>query len=321
MDEAYQTTAIAFDDMKNASLYFDQIVPVLVATTEIGDNTVAEISDSVATELVRGGVSRAVLENLDILAKMLPIDLIRRPGFAESLGEMNEVLCNLFVKGQAIIKARAIVESDKEFVAIAKAIVETYLSFIYRYELSDYPVVIADGVTRPWFLENPDSPLSPVLTLADLRVVDASHASWPQIAEFRRDREARRKLRRLRLFAYENYTGRSLAFVEDDLLTRVADYEESVRQWGFETVQGALSAVFNSKFTPVIVGGSIISSLFGGPSQAVASIATGATVMIGHVAVELTKQRFALQKLMRDNPVSFISYTRTKLGNPETKIR
>jgi hypothetical protein len=102
---------------------------------------------------------------------------------------------------------------------------------------------------------------------------------------------------------------------------RVADYEESVRQWGFETVQGALSAVLNSKLTAAIVGGSIISSLFGGPSQAVASIATGAVVQIGHVAVELTKQRFALQKLMRDNPVSFISYTRTKLGNPETKTR
>jgi hypothetical protein len=48
----------------------------------------------------------------------------------------------------------------------------------------------------------------------------------------------------------------------------------------------------------------------------VATAAGGGVLEIGRIALEVSKQRFALRKLIAENPVSYISHVRSKLGNP-----
>jgi hypothetical protein len=292
----YITAAVDFGDLKNAALYFDHVIPVCLAV-----------------EFVQKAQFEALLREI---RDLLPPSLLQRPGFPERLAEVNGATYRVFSKlliQRLDLPPRIPGLSASEYEAVEIASASEYFRFLDEYGLADLPLVSVDGPASAAMLDDPSSPFSAVVTLANMKVVDASSASWEQIFEFRRDPEARAKLRRLRLFAYEKYPERSRAYVEDDLLTRLADYEDAARQLGLESVQGALSIVLNSKLTAGILAGSMLSTLFGQPVTALAAAAVGAAVEVGHVAVELSKQRFALRRLMRDNPVSFVSYARKRL--------
>jgi hypothetical protein len=151
------------------------------------------------------------------------------------------------------------------------------------------------------------------MTVASLQLIHADNLSWQQILEFRRDSEARDKLRRLRLFAYDNYSGKPKQYIEDDILQRISDYEDAVKKWGFETKAGLLNMLLNSKMLAAGLTGSLISTLFHAPITALVTAGGGIGIEIGHVALELSKQRFAMRQMMVDNPVSYISWAKSKL--------
>jgi hypothetical protein len=297
MSTEYTTTAVAFGDLKNAALYFDHLIPVYLTL-----------------ELIRGAEWDVLLREVG-RAELLPPELMRKPGFAERLVRVNEATHLVFLKlgiHKFGFEPRIPALSGEEFDAIEDSAVSSYFSFVEDYELADIPLAGGEAGNAS-MLDASKSVPSPVLTLMDLNVVDASRATWEQISEFRRDGEAKRRLRRLRLFAYENYSGRSRAFVEDDILTRIADYERAVKKWGFETTNGMIGTILRSKLSLAAVGGSVLSTVFGYPSEALYTLAAGAAVTLGHVAMQLTKQRFAFQELTRDNPVSYITYSQKKL--------
>jgi hypothetical protein len=141
--------------------------------------------------------------------------------------------------------------------------------------------------------------------------------------EFRRDKDAMKKLRRFRLFANANYVRKSKAYVEDDLLQRVDDYETIVKQWGFETVEGTLNMLVSSKWLTGTAG-ALISTFFGAPPAVVLAAAAGAApkaaIELSRVAIYLSKQRFMLRNTLKENPVSYLSYAKKKLGSAENSL-
>lgn len=293
----YHTTAVAFGDLKNAALYFDHLVPVylsveLVIQPEWG-------------ALVRGGAG-----------EFLPPGLLQRRGFGERLVEVNQathhVFCKLAIQRFGFAPQIGGV-SEEQYAAIEETAASTYFRFLDDYGLGDLPLASVGEPSMASMLGDADSGGTPLATLASLKVVDASQVPWEQVIEFRREPQARDKLRRLRLFAYENYVDRPRAYIEDDLLTRVTEYEDTAKQWGLETVLGSISIVLNSKLTAGLLAGSLISTMFAQPMTALLAGGVSAVVEVGHIAIELSRQRFAMRKLMRDNPVSFVSYSRTKL--------
>lgn len=50
---------------------------------------------------------------------------------------------------------------------------------------------------------------------------------------------------------------------------------------------------------------------------AIAAAAEAAGIAIGKIAIEIGKKRFELQKAMAENPVSYITYAKEKLGEGE----
>jgi hypothetical protein len=79
------------------------------------------------------------------------------------------------------------------------------------------------------------------LVISSLKLIDVNKCEWDQLFEFRKDPGAMDKLRRLRLFAYENFTGKSRDFIEDKLLVSLRDYEIAVKEWGFTTSSAAIN--------------------------------------------------------------------------------
>jgi hypothetical protein len=299
----YHTTAVAFGDLKNVALYFDYVIPVFFAVEFIGEESEWKFLCERQHDL-------------------LPPDLMNCRGFPRRLTAVNQATLNVLRKfgvNRFGLQPKIVGLSDDQYAAIEDTAISEYFSFIDEYDLKDYPIASASGPGSAWMEDEGNSLPTPVVTLADLKVVDASRVPWQQLVEFRRDREARDRLRRLRLFAHENYSGRSRSYMEDDILMRVSEYDETVQQWGLETVNGALSVVLNSKLAASVIAGTFLSTLFGQPATALLAGAAGAIVEVGHIAVEVSRQRFALRKLIRDSPVSFVSYSRRKLNRVKTR--
>ena len=152
------------------------------------------------------------------------------------------------------------------------------------------------------------------LTISSLGLIDTQGVDFAQLFEFRKDTQAMERLRKLRLFAYENYTDKSRDFIEDDIMARIADYERAVKEWGFETTTGAINTVLDSKLIAGGVAGSFLSAYMQEPLLTIAATIGTAGIAIGKVAIDLGKQKIARNELMANNPVSYISYAREKLG-------
>jgi len=138
-------------------------------------------------------------------------------------------------------------------------------SFLTKFDLHKLPC----DVPQEMVSKEGASEAELCITLASKSIIEVDSVDWKQIMEFRKDREAREKLRRFRLFAYDNYLGKSKAYIEDDILQRMDDYETTVKQWRFETAEGAYNILFSPKTLAGTGAGAVLSTLSGAPVTAV----------------------------------------------------
>lgn len=294
----YRNTAISFGCTKEAALYFDYVFPVLLNLEMIWNSEgLEEIPESFTDGL-------------------FPDEIRNDNNFSDKLCTVNnKILCLVLKIGFEELGLPSTIKSwiegiEKDYHLIEESAAYAYNEFLEEFGITDAPLIVGGSTIE----DSSDLNTDVAVAIGTLRLIDSSQASWQQVAEFRNDPEARGKLRNLRLFAAENYAGKSKAYIEDDLLRRIDDYEEQVRRWGFETKQSVLTMMLTSKFLAGALGGSLISTLFGAPTTAVASAVGGALIEIGRVSLEVSRRRFLLRNALRDNPISYIVDAKTKLG-------
>ena len=149
--------------------------------------------------------------------------------------------------------------------------------------------------------------------LANLNLVNTKKTEWPQIIEFRKDKEARKKLRNLRLFFQNNYEGKNFAFIQDDLNKRLEDYDHTCKDWGFETTVSTLMTVMDSRSLHATVATAFGAAIFGGPLYAAGATLAGSLLESGKVALRFAKRRHAFHKLKRDHDLAFIIEAQERL--------
>lgn len=138
-------------------------------------------------------------------------------------------------------------------------------------------------------------------------MIDMNKVRIAEIMEFRKDKEIINKMRNFRLFAYEQYRGKDRAYIDDDLLKRLHDYEEAVRSCGFETRERILSFLFDSKLLLGACATTAVALLMGNPQLAKEAFGTGAIIQVGKLSLEYAKQRHELRKICRENPISYVA--------------
>lgn len=298
----YSTTAISITHLKEALLYFDAVIPVNLVAEAVREGW----RQQVPVEEFRLDV---FLPSKTLLNEMLPPDLRDNGWFRERLRKANVAMQNLLVRTHQP-KKNETEENDLEIVeGVAKWMVYRVVD---DFGLTDVPIIVPARMVK----SASDNDADVAISLASLNLIDAESATWEQLLEFRRDAEARAKLRRLRLFAYENYSGKSKQFIEDDLLTRINDYHEAVRKWRFDCKSGIFTALLNSKLVQGGLGVSVLSSLCHEPLAAIASAGGAVVLELGRTLLEIRKQQFTLRDLMRTNPVSYIADANEKLEPP-----
>jgi hypothetical protein len=185
-------------------------------------------------------------------------------------------------------------------------------NFLEKFDLFELPI----DASKKMISKEGASETELCITLASKSIIKVDSVDWKQIMEFRRDKDAKEKLRRFRLFVNANYVGKSKAYVEDDILKRMDDYETTVKEWGFETAESSVNILVSSKWL-LGTAGALISTLFGAPPAVVLAGAPGAAIELGRLGIYLSKQCFMLRTTLKENPVSYLSYAKKKLGSAE----
>jgi len=120
----------------------------------------------------------------------------------------------------------------------------------------------------------------------NLEVVDESALDWRQVFEFRKDKRAKSKLRKLRAWLDRDLAGKSIAQVTDAIGGRLEDYEWAVKKHGIKTVSGSVSDLLDPRFlgaSAAIVGG------LWATGSGLAEIA-GAGLIVGKVAISVIER-------------------------------
>jgi len=223
--EDYTNTALSLGSTKEAALYFDHVVPVSIAFEFLGkdldDLRDEEIQDD--AHAMAALAPEGLRTNSDYNGRMRSLQLLWTEFFLALLDHPET-------------SQMTIAGAQTTFSTTLKDLKAALTELTERFGLANAPVVCpAAMLSGPSTTEYPESVEDVALTLSRLRMIDISKASWKQVVELRKDANARQKLRRLRLFAADNYSGKNLAYIEDDLSRRIYDYEEEARRWGFET--------------------------------------------------------------------------------------
>lgn len=289
--QPYTGTGISIGSLKSAALYFDYVIPI---------NLGAEFAEHGSFE--RFPTELAAL--LRSLRDLIPPSFRNSEEFARRLAIVNKETTELMLSA-----SRQIPKADCHYEQQAAATRAAIYGFIDEFGLSSAPLDC-----RSSLFEQEVGNQTSLTLLISLNIIDAEKVPWQAIMELRKDLEAQERLRRLRMFMYENYNRKSKAFVEDDILTRISEYEREAQRWGLEMTHSTLNTVLGSRLLGGSVVGSLISVLTGAHTLAVfGSIGLG-TLELGRITIEVVKRRSALIDLERRNPVSYISYAKRQLA-------
>lgn len=298
----YHTEAIAWGPSKAAALYFDGIIPL------------QNVLESVlyGLELMEAGRSLATPPDAPSLA-FLPDRFKNNEVFLTDFYMASFQLA--LATGLSHESTRSkILEAFPQYADltdadIAKQAVAAIRKLAKNHNLGDLPIDLGG-----WIPPQDSTNAEPMIVVSGLNVIDVDRISWDAIAELRKDKHSLARLRRLRQFVYENYSGKDASFVRDDLLSRIHEYEEVTRTWRIETVLGSLGAALHSKTTIGAFAGSAAAVLAGAPVAALVAGGGGLVLEAGKIAVEMGKRELQLRKSLADNPVSYIANLSKRTG-------
>ena len=306
-----ETTVFSLGDSKEASLYFDRVVPLALIVDSIGEFGRERFRD--LFDAKNRAHWDALIEIRRKFDYLLPEHLNKDQDFLNVLADAN----------MAVLYK--IAESDYPDAAVrikawgpgpfpSKKARDAQIQACIRRANATHPTFTANAKL---FSRSRSSSDDVMLSIANLNLIDTEKVTMEQILAFRGDPDARARLRRLRLFALGNYAGKTKSFIHDDLLARIDDYETETRRWSFETKNAAFSMLFNSKLLAGAAGGGVIGALMASPGLSLASLAVGTIAEFGRVGLEVSRRRFQQKDVLRGNPVSFINEAKKKLATPK----
>jgi len=144
------------------------------------------------------------------------------------------------------------------------------------------------------------------LILPNLNLIDTSETSWEQILEFRKDNDASKKLRNLRLFFHDNYKGKDRQYIEDDLMKRLDDYEQTRKEWDFQTKTSTIAAILDSKNIQTSFYATLVGICLGEPILTSGALIAGTSIEIGKCVLHFTNCIHAFKNKIRNNDLAYI---------------
>jgi len=152
-----------------------------------------------------------------------------------------------------------------------------------------------------------------VSIVENLRIVDEEQLTWPQIADFRRDEEARTAYRRFIHWLDTDMIDKPVEYVADEVAQRLERHEWALRKHGIKTVIGSLSSTINPKsLVAASTAGLAVSLIAGMP---IWSLLTAGGLLIGRAALSMATAVVERRDIeMAHREVAYVQQIKTRLG-------
>lgn len=155
------------------------------------------------------------------------------------------------------------------------------------------------------------------ITLSGVRLVDTTNLAWDHILEFRKDGDARRQLRNLRLFLADNCENKSASYIQDKLEQRVDEYHSACRKHGFSLATSFLKAIVDpaTSLGPAAVAAAAI--LAGDRHLVDLAVVGGTLLKTAQFALEVGKAKHDLAQFKKSHEVAYIVRARQELQSSD----
>lgn len=297
-----ELNAICFGDLKQAAIYFDRVFPVVFRTLRPNPEGVFCLHSS---EFVPLDVSAKLIFG-DSAPEWKIIEYITKH-WEPFFKEVSQHLTKLFISTDP----NAYDELEEKYLTDfhidhSRSIRECFYKIGKDIGLEYSNILLNKTSTKECDFGQAYS----TITLNNLPSIDVESASWEQIMEFRNDGAAKEKLRRFRLFVYDNYAGKSNSYIEDDFGLRLIDCEREISKHGFEIVSSSVSVLLDSKSLQSAAIAGLTTSLFGGP---LAGLTAGCMVELGSLSVEYASRKYALKNLEQGHDLAYLIEAKKRL--------
>ena len=291
MNYEHVSSVICLGDTKQAALYFDRVI-IVDPAEQMGIYGLPEFGKGAYNLISNNKITKETLLNYNLLFQEYR-RAVELPGFSFSrventdyfISDTRKKLIEGYINNDKLPNGNTIRNALNHF---AKQLGINRCSVLLPSRYADSIHATDDDLT---------------LTLTNIRLINTDRTKWEQILELRRDTDARRKLRNMKLFLQENYQGKSKEFIEDDFDKRLDDYSNVCKDHGLETCMSALSVILNAKHLQTAIAGGVAAALLGSP---IAGLGTAVCLGLGHIALEVAKRKHAFNKLKRDHELAYI---------------
>lgn len=303
--------AVCFDNLKQAALYFDRVIPVSLRKAG-GTGTDFEFY---FPERIP---SRAIINIIFDDESINSTDNQRYTALGKILDSWDE-----FTKSISPFKYHTAERSTDESYKLLRAAylenhslpnIGTIRSYFQKYAkalgVSNSDVLVPSS-QKSVGVESEVQTLS----FTGLELIDVNQASWGQIIEIRNDKESRKKLQKLRAFLNKNYTNKSASFIEDDISSKLYDYEIVRRKHGFDAVSSSISLLLDSKNIQAVAAAGIGAAFFGGPLVGISSVAA---IELSTFAIEFAKRRKTMEDWQSSHEFAYLIELESKLTKDST---
>ena len=279
---------------KHSALYFNEVIPLLFGI-----------------EVAIAGEDNAYLNR--ILKKLVPESFLRDP---DSFKSLEKCLQNNITLFREHINAVEENRSPKPLLADYSNDTKRVLDLANEHAGYQLPYKFETELPADNGSFGIESKTDGILLgLSTQNLVDVEKATWEQLLKFREDHESVRKLKRLLHFFDESYQGRDLEFIKNDIQTRLWDYDETVKKWGFETTAGSIGLVTSSKSLFTTAGMGIASFIAGAPATLASMVAlSGVIIELTNISLHVATRKYQRQYLVNTNPISYIISAKEKFN-------
>ena len=152
-----------------------------------------------------------------------------------------------------------------------------------------------------------------VSIVENLDVVDEESLTWEQVREFREDASARAAYRRFIHWLDKDMTGKSVAYIVDEVGARLERYDWAIRKHGMNTVLGALERTLDAK--SLIGASAVILTAQSLSHDSLLSLLGAGGILIGKVGVTAALkliERADIRDAHRD--IAFVHEVKSRLG-------
>ncbi len=297
---------IAYERPKFAALIFDRVLPVpSLGRSDSIDADFGDFVDKFHDEFYDGA-------SVSDLTKILP------EGVTEGYLTGSLVFClvsHLGQLGDAELRKYAgqfrETTPNNPFAELFQAVAKRYLEAPDKLELwSTWLNASAlskvnqfEILGRNELVELNENDPRPFFQLSGVPVVDDTNLTWEQVLELRRDETAIRRLRRLRVFVASNYQGKTKQEIEDDLQTRIRDFEEASKELGVETTKAVFSVGGSEKIASAVTTG-LLATLAGAPTTVAAAV--GASAALAGVLIQVVTHRKLFELKQEKDPIRYL---------------